>query len=88
MNKRIRDLPGLGPKSEQMLAAINMVSVEQFLASDAFDLYSELSKIMPSNLNMLYAMIGAQENCSWQDIAQTRKVEILMRLDDMGLAPK
>jgi DNA transformation protein len=39
-------------------------------------------------LNSIYAIIGARENLSWLEIANTRKMEILMRLDDMGLAPK
>lgn len=39
-------------------------------------------------LNSIYAIIGARENLSWLDVAKDRKVEILMRLDDLGLAPK
>lgn len=84
----IRDLTGLGVKSEAMLNSIGIATVDDFLSSDVFELYQQLSKVIPSNLNMLYAMIGAQENLPWQEIAQTRKIEILMRLDDMGLAPK
>jgi DNA transformation protein len=84
----IRDLTGLGVKSEAMLKCIGIDTVDEFLSSDVFELYQQLSKVMPSNLNMLYAMIGAQENLPWQEIAQTRKIEILMRLDDIGLAPK
>lgn len=88
MINNIRDLTGLGVKSEAMLNRIGIVTVDEFLSSDVFDLYLRLAKVMPSNLNMLYAMIGAQENLPWQEIAQTRKIEILIRLDDMGLAPK
>jgi DNA transformation protein len=39
-------------------------------------------------LNSIYAIIGARENISWLEVANTRKTEILMRLDDLGLAPK
>ncbi|MBV1920125.1 MAG: TfoX/Sxy family protein [Pseudomonadales bacterium] len=85
---RIRDLEGLGPKSEAMLASIDIDSVDQFKRSDAFDLYRALKeKSIGVSLNMLYAMLGAQEGVGWQDIARDRKTEILMRLDDMGLAP-
>lgn len=84
---KIRSLQNLGPKSETMLAQIGVTSVEQFLASDVFELYQSLSKTEQQlSLNMLYAMIGAQENLPWQEVAQQRKTEILMRLDDMGLA--
>lgn len=85
---RIRDLEGLGPKSEAMLASIDVDSVEGFKRSDVFEMYKKLKEeSIGVSLNMLYAMLGAQEGVRWQDIAKDRKTEILMRLDDMGLAP-
>ena len=85
---RIRDLEGLGPKSEVMLALIGVSSVDGFKGSDAFEMYKKLKEHnVGVSLNMLYAMLGAQEGVRWQDIARDRKTEILMRLDDMGLAP-
>lgn len=85
----IRDLRGLGPKSEQMLAAIGITDVAEFLSADAFEIYRQLAQQQQfKNLNMLYAMLGAQSNQHWQEIARSRKTEILIRLDDMGLAPK
>jgi len=85
----ISELKGLGPKSAASLATINIHSVEKFMATDAFQMYTQLKIVSPrTSLNMLYAMIGAQENIHWQEVARTRKVEILMRLDDMNLAPK
>lgn len=86
---RIRDLNGLGEKSEIMLAAIGVNSVENFLASDPFVLYASLKDEFANvGVNFLYAIIGAQEDKHWQEIAKKRKTEILMRLDDMGIAPK
>ena len=85
---RIRDLEGLGPKSESMLASIGVDSIDGFKQSDAFDMYKKLKEQnVGVSLNMLYAMLGAQEGVRWQDVAKDRKTEILMRLDDMGLAP-
>ena len=85
---RIRDLEGLGPKSESMLASLDIYSIEEFKQSDAFDMYKRLKEQnVGVSLNMLYAMLGAQEGIRWQDVAKGRKIEILMRLDDMGLAP-
>ena len=87
--ERIRDLTGLGPKSEQMLAQIGVNSAEDFLAADPFLLYAQFKlHSMSVSVNLLYAMIGAQEGHHWQEIAQSRREEILIRLDDMGLAPK
>jgi len=85
----ISELKGLGPKSAASLATINIRTVEEFMATDAFQMYALLKAVSPeTSLNMLYAMIGAQEGIHWQEVALTRKVEILMRLDDMNLAPK
>lgn len=86
---KIRDLKGFGPKSEEIFAQIGIHSAEEFLNSDPFELYAKLkSTVKGTGLNSIYAMIGAQEDIHWQEVAQTRKEEILIRLDDMGLAPK
>lgn len=81
-------LPGLGPRSEEMLAAIGIQSVDEFMAADPYEMYAKLKSTVGMGLNGLYAIIGAQENRPWLEVAQTRKTEILMRLDDLGLAPK
>ena len=86
---RLRDLKGFGPKSEEILANVNVSSVEDFMAVDPFDLYKELKeKVKGTGLNSIYAIIGAREGLHWQEVSRTRKSEILMRLDDMGIAPK
>lgn len=85
----IEKLKGLGPKSQSMLEAIGIVTDEDFLRADPFDLYQRLKAQGASvSLNLLYAMIGAQEDRHWQDVKRESKLEILLRLDDMGLAPK
>jgi DNA transformation protein len=85
----LKQLKGLGPKSQAMLAQVGIVSVEQFMAADPFVIYAQLHATIPNlSLNMLYAMMGAQENIHWQVIKAERKTEILMRLDDMGFAPR
>ena len=91
MNKkalRLRDLKGFGPKSEEILAQVGMHSVDQFLSCDGFDLYAALKKtVKGTGLNSIYAILGAQQDVHWQEVARTQKYEILLRLDDMGLAP-
>ncbi len=85
----IKQLPGLGPKTADTLLKLDIDTVDKFLAADPFEIYRQLKLLEPStSLNFLYAMIGAQENRHWQEVKQERKTEILMRLDDMGLAPK
>ena len=86
---RLRDLKGFGPKSEEILAAVNINSVEDFMAIDPFELYKQLKQnVKGTGLNSIYAIIGAREGLHWQEVANTRKQEILFILDDMGLAPK
>lgn len=86
---RLRDLKGFGPKSEEILAEVDISSVEEFMAIDPYDLYKKLKqKVKGTGLNSIYAIIGAQEDLHWQEVSRTRKTEILLRLDDMGLAPK
>lgn len=86
---RLRDLKGFGPKSEEILAQVGIHSVEQFMQTDAFELYAELKKkVKGTGLNSIYAILGAQQDVHWQEVASSQKYEILMRLDDMGLAPE
>lgn len=86
--KRIRELTGLGPKSEAMLGSVGISTVELFMMTDPYVIYGLLKGTKGFGLNGLYAVIGAQENRPWLEIAQMHKTEILMRLDDLGLAPK
>jgi len=86
---RLRDLKGFGHKSEEILALVNVHTIEDFMAIDPFDLYAKLKeKVKGTGLNSIYAIIGAREDIHWQKVASTRKTGILMKLDDMGLAPK
>ncbi|OUR73078.1 transcriptional regulator [Methylophaga sp. 41_12_T18] len=86
---RLKDLKGFGDKSEQILAKVGIHSVDKFMSADPFKLYKKLKQTVPrTGLNSIYAIIGAQENKHWQDVAREQKAEILFRLDDMGLAPK
>ncbi len=86
--ERLRDLNGFGPRSEQILAEVGICSVEDFMSMDPYELYAQILPMKGMGLNSIYAIIGARENVSWLEIADTRKTEILMRLDDLGLAPK
>jgi len=86
--KRLRDLNGFGPRSEEILAEVKIHSVEDFMAMDPYDLYALIKPMKGMGLNSIYAILGARENLSWLEVAKTRKTEILLRLDDLGLAPK
>lgn len=85
---RLRDLNGFGPRSEEMLAEVDVHSVAEFMAIDPYELYARMKPMKGVGLNSIYAIIGARENLSWLEVANTRKTEILLKLDDMGIAPK
>ena len=89
MTNAIRDLKNLGPKSEIMLAQIGINTLTDFNAVDPFEIYKQLKQSHQStSINFLYAIIGARDNCHWQKVAKEQKTTILLRLDDLGLAPK
>ena len=89
MKSRISDLKGFGPKSEEILAEVGVYTITDFMAIDPFDLYAQLkANVKGTGLNSIYAIIGAREDIHWQEVAKTQKTGILMKLDDMGLAPK
>ena len=86
--KRLKDLNGFGPRSEEILAEVGIDSVKDFMSIDPYELYALIKPMKGMGLNSIYSIIGARENTSWIEIKNTRKTEILMRLDDLGLAPK
>lgn len=82
--KTLKDLQGLGPKSESMLKDAGIDSIETLLslgAIRAFIQVSKTSKNKPS-LNLLYALAGALEDKHWLTIAKQRKSQLIMQLDD------
>ncbi|MCJ8298513.1 MAG: TfoX/Sxy family protein [Pseudomonadales bacterium] len=89
MSQRLRDLKGFGPKSEIIFAEVGIHSVAEFMAIDPYDLYKKLKEqVKGTGLNSIYAIIGARKEVHWLEVSRTRKTEILMQLDDMGIAPK
>jgi DNA transformation protein and related proteins len=86
--ERLRDLNGFGLKSEEILAKVDIFTVDDFMAADPYELYARLKPMKGIGMNSIYAILGAREKESWLEISKTRKAEILMRLDDMGIAPK
>ena len=85
----VASLKGLGPRSSAALREIGIESVKELLGRDPFDVYAELkAKVPGTSLNFLYALIGAIEDVHWQEIKRTRRTAILLRLEEMGIAPK
>ena len=85
----VTTLRGLGPKSREMLDRVGINTAAELQASDPFALYARIKTIdAKASLNLLYALIGAIEDRDWRDVARDDKTRILMRLDDLGIAPR
>ncbi|NQZ33709.1 MAG: TfoX/Sxy family protein [Oceanospirillaceae bacterium] len=80
---KLRDLKGLGPKSEQMLVGVGINTEEELRDLGAIRAYIRLksgSSAKPS-LNFLYAMVGALEGEHWLKVAKHEKSQLLMELE-------
>jgi DNA transformation protein and related proteins len=85
----VASVRGLGPKSSAALQSIGIQSTEELRSRDPFEVYSELkAKVPGTSLNFLYGLIGAIEDIQWQQVKRTRRTAILLRLEEMGIAPK
>jgi TfoX-like protein len=81
----LKDLKGLGPKTEKQLNAIgiyNKSDLEEMGAVNVFIKLGEKAATKPS-LNFLYALVGAIEDKHWQEIAKHDKQRLLMELEDL-----
>ncbi len=80
--KQIRDLRGLGEKSEKVLAKVGVHSVADLQSIGAIQAFIKLKQggCNPS-LNFLYALVGALEDRSWLDIAQHERGKLLMAME-------
>lgn len=63
--KRIKDLNGFGPRSEEILAQVGIHSVEDFMNIEPYELYALLRPMKGMGLNSIYAILGARESLSW-----------------------
>jgi len=82
-------VPGLGPKSSAALQAIGIRTLAQLKRRDVYTVYARLKTRDPTvSLNFLYCLIAAVEGVHWRDVQRQRRTAILLRLDELGLAPK
>jgi DNA transformation protein len=85
---RIRDLRNLGARSEQLLAAIGVYSVEELRRRGAIRVFAELKRArVTSSLNMFWALAGAlepwPEGLHWREVARgDARLSLLLSLED------
>ena len=79
---KVEQLAGLGPKSAAWLNNIGIYTRAELHAVGPITAMIRLERAgHTSSLNMLYALVGALEGVHWQEIAHTRKGELVLALD-------
>lgn len=78
----------LGPKSRAWLAEIGIHTLAQLRATGAVPAYVALKASRRGvSLNLLYALVGAVDGLDWREVRRTRRLELLLQLDDRARLP-
>lgn len=78
----LEHLRNLGPQSQRMLQSAG-VSLPQLRRLGALQAFCKVRAVAPTaSLNLLYALVGALEDLDWRDVRRTRKLALLMALED------
>ena len=84
--ERIRDLRGLGAKSEESLAQVGIRSVDDLRAIGPVMAFYRLrmrsrerGEALPS-MNFLYALVGALSDRPWQEVARSERADLLNQI--------
>lgn len=78
----IETLPGLGAKSALWLNQIDITTKEELERVGPVMAMIRLQRAgINPGMNMLYALVGALEGIHWQEVARSRKGELVLALD-------
>jgi len=76
-------LPNLGPKSQQMLAAAGITSLEQLRKVGSVAAYSRAKQAGGNvSLNLLWALEGLLSGMPWQEVARVHRPSLLLALEE------
>ncbi|MEN1726848.1 MAG: TfoX/Sxy family protein [Pseudomonadota bacterium] len=80
---RLRDMRGLGPKTESILKEIGINSPEELRALGAMRTFLRLKAHQGKrpSLAFLYALVGAIEDRDWLEVARDDRRRLLVELD-------
>jgi len=77
-------LPGLGPKSQAMLAAAGIHDVKHLRALGSVAAFARVkAKVPQASLNLLWALEGALTGLPWQQVAKEHRTSLLMALEQL-----
>ena len=82
--KKLIDLNGFGPKSQQALNKIGIFTQADLAAIGAVRAFVKLQEqdALKPSLNFLYAIEGVLQHRDWREIAREEKGRLLMELED------
>ena len=76
------ELPNLGPRSREMLAAAGIRSVAQLRGLGAVVAFARVRRVDPrASLNLLWALEGALTGLPWQTVAREHRTSLLLALE-------
>jgi DNA transformation protein and related proteins len=80
---KLSSLPGLGPKSQAMLAIAGITSAEQLRKLGSVRAFAMVKRtgVRPS-LNLLWALEGALTAQHWQRVAKESRTSLLLALEE------
>jgi DNA transformation protein len=77
-------LANLGPKSEAMMRRAGITTEEQLRAVGAVRAYVMVKRSgANASLNLLWALEGALTNRSWQEVAKTERLSLLLQVEQL-----
>lgn len=86
--KSLRTLQNLGPKSESLLIAAGIDSIEKLLELGAVRAWLAVKNTKPDvSLNLLWSLEGALTGVAWQLIARHQRSRLLIEVDALQSAP-
>ncbi len=80
---RLKDLPNLGPSSEQMRVRAGITTPAQLQALGAIAAFVRVRKSEGrASMNLLWALEGALCGQAWQTVAREHRTSLLLALED------
>ena len=82
-HRSLVQMRNLGPKSAQWLAEIGIATPAELRRAGAIPAYVNLKRSRRgASLNLLYALVGALDCKHWTEIRRTRRLELLLEVED------
>lgn len=80
---QIAELKSLGPKSQQMLEAAGIRTIEDLTAVGSVTAFVRVRKVWPkASLNLLWALESAVTGIPWQVVARRHRTSLLLAVDE------